>query len=197
MGDENVAGSEIGNGVGDAVDDGVGASDDDGVGGGVNDGDVDGATGSATSSTSVAPSLELESDTDIIRDGVRGIVNDLSLTVEDRVAYLETEVNALSNAMEIFKNRLVELIENQNASVSENNGRRDIVTAAQFENYCDCAIAAGHSLGVSRSFVKTYLEREFGMESSRYLDRRLGALLRRKVQSGDYKLENSLYSLIR
>ena len=183
---ENVNVGGITDGVSDGVSDGVGVGVGNGVGGGV----------SADHSVGVVTAVGVDMNSVVIKDGIDGNARNLSLSIEERVAHLETEINDLSNAMDIFRDRLVKLIENSNEAVlGEGGGRRDVVTSAQFEQFCDTAISNGHHIGVSRCFIKTYLEREFGIEASRYTDRRLGAFLRRRVQEGGYKLENSLYSL--
>ena len=94
----------------------------------------------------------------------------------------------------IFKERLTELINRSNSALEEYRSKRDVVTAHQFEGFVNQAILAGHEIGVGRLFIQEFLLRNFSLQPTKYLQRRLGAVLRRRVEYGTYKLNNNLYS---
>ena len=119
------------------------------------------------------------------------------VSMEERMDMLEQKLESLYGAMSEIRERLTELINRSNSDLEENASKRDVITASRFEGFVDQAILAGHEIGVGRSFIQEYLLRTFSIQPSKYVQRRLGAVLRRRVASGAYKLENNLYSFVK
>ena len=115
-------------------------------------------------------------------------------SLEQRLDAIDAKLASLCMGMELFGERLGELVALSNNQAEGNHGKRDMVTALMFESYVDEAIANGHSLGVSRSFIQEFITKTFSLPCNKYLQRRIGATLRRKVNEKCYRLENNLYS---
>lgn len=121
----------------------------------------------------------------------------VAVTLEQRLDAIDAKLADLRMGMAVIGERLGDLIAVSNNQVEANHGKRDVVTALMFETYVDQAISNGHSLGVSRSFIQEFITKTFSLPCNKYLQRRIGATLRRKVSEGSYKLENNLYSFYR
>lgn len=115
-------------------------------------------------------------------------------SLEQRLDAIDAKLASLCMGMELFGERLGELVALSNNQAEGNHGKRDMVTALMFETYVDEAISNGHSLGVSRSFIQEFITKTFSLPCNKYLQRRIGATLRRKVNEKCYRLENNLYS---
>ena len=118
----------------------------------------------------------------------------VSMSVEERLNVMDAKLQSIHDAMCVFKERLTELINHSNSALEEDKSKRDVVTAHQFEGFVDQAILAGHEIGVGRSFIQEFLTRTFSLQPNKYLQRRLGAVLRRRVEAGIYNLDKNLYS---
>ena len=116
------------------------------------------------------------------------------LTLEQRLDAIDAKLADLCMGMSLVGERLGDLISASNNQVEGSHGKRDVVTSLMFESYVDEAISNGHSFGVSRCFIQEYITKTFSLTCNKYLQRRIGATLRRKVSEGSYKLENNLYS---
>ena len=122
---------------------------------------------------------------------------EVPLTIEQRLDSMDAKLVDLCTGMSIFGERLGDLITLSNNQVEGHHGKREVVTALMFETYVDEAISSGHSFGVSRCFIQEFITKTFSLPCNKYLQRRIGATLRRKVEMGYYKLENNLYSFHR
>ena len=138
-----------------------------------------------------------QSNNEDVEGAVRGDVSVSTASVEERLDTMDAKLQSIHDAMCIFKERLTELINMSNSALEEDKSKRDVVTAHQFESFVDQAILAGHEIGVGRSFIQEFLLRNFSLQPTKYLQRRLGAVLRRRVESGIYKLDKNLYSFIK
>ena len=136
----------------------------------------------------------IESNDEDVEGVAGGCAKVSSASVEERLDMMDAKLQSIHDAMCIFKERLTELINRSNSALEEDRSKRDVVTAHQFEGFVDQAILAGHEIGVGRSFIQEFLLRNFSLQPTKYLQRRLGAVLRRRVESGTYKLNNNLYS---
>ena len=72
--------------------------------------------------------------------------------------------------------------------------KRDVVVSAEFERMVDEALAGGHYLGCSKMFIMRFLAEHYKQNESRYVQRKLNVLLKKKVENGEYKLRKNLYS---
>ena len=128
--------------------------------------------------------------------GAGGFAQMQTLTVEERVGLLENEVMVLRGDVENIKSRMADLIEVQNGMTAQpgNEGRK-VVTAAEFEKMVDGALKSGTKYGVSRSYITRFISAEFGQENNKYLQKKLGLLLKKKLTTNEYLLNDALYRL--
>ena len=70
-----------------------------------------------------------------------------------------------------------------------------MVTAAAFEKMVDGALKSGMKYGVSRSYITRFVCAEFGQINNRYLQKKLGLLLKKKLTTKEYLLNDALYSI--
>ena len=102
--------------------------------------------------------------------------------LEDRVAWLENEVVVMRSDVEKMKSRMADLIEVTNGMTAQpGNEGRSVVTAAAFEKMVDGALKSGMKYGVSRSYITRFVCAEFGQINNRYLQKKLGLLLKKKL----------------
>ena len=136
----------------------------------------------------------IESNDEDVEGVARGCMNVSTASVEQRLDTMDAKLQSIHDAMCIFKECLTELINMSNSALEEDRSKKDVVTVHQFEGYVDQAILAGHEIGVGSLFIQEFLLRNFSLQPTKYLQRRLGAVLRRRVESGTYILNNNLYS---
>lgn len=117
-----------------------------------------------------------------------------AFSIEQRLELVETRLEAVCTALQVVGERLSDLIILTNHQFEGKNGKREVVTALVFEGYVDEAISSGHAFGVSRSFIQEYITKTYSLPCNKYLQRRIGSTLRRKVSEKIYKLESNLYS---
>ena len=130
-----------------------------------------------------------------VGEGESGSGVEAAYTVAQRLDAVDAKLADLCMGMAVVSERLSDLITLSNNQVEGSNGKREVVTALVFESYVDQAIASGHSaFGVSRCFIQEYITKTFSLPCNKYLQRRIGATLRRKVAEKTYKLESNLYS---
>ena len=116
--------------------------------------------------------------------------------LEDRVAWLENEVVVMRSDVEKMKSRMADLIEVTNGMTAQpGNEGRSVVTAAAFEKMVDGALKSGMKYGVSRSYITRFVCAEFGQINNRYLQKKLGLLLKKKLTTKEYLLNDALYSI--
>ena len=117
-----------------------------------------------------------------------------ALSIEQRLELVERRLEGVCLALQVVGERLGDLITLNNHQFDAKNGKREVVTALVFEGYVDEAISSGHAFGVSRSFIQEYITKTYALPCNKYLQRRIGSTLRRKVSEKIYKLESNLYS---
>ena len=107
-----------------------------------------------------------------------GIVANRIDALEERVKFLETNVNVA-------------------AGVSLPRAVKAPLSELELEGFVDRAVGQGSigNVGISRDFVRRFLQENFGIPDTSYYRRRVNALLMRKASLGDYKLEGRLFSL--
>ena len=135
--------------------------------------------------------------------GVRGAEDEsmgheqlLTLTMEERVAYLEGQLRMVCVDVEKIKSRVKDVIEVQNGmTIQPGNDGRNVVTSAEFEKMLDAAMSSGMKYGVSRSYITRFICSEYNQENSRYFQKKLGLLLKKKLMSKEYLFNDSLYSV--
>ena len=116
--------------------------------------------------------------------------------LEDRVAWLENEVVVMRSDVEKMKSRMADLSEVANGMTAQpGNEGRSVVTAAAFEKMVDGALKSGMKYGVSRSYITRFVCAEFGQINNRYLQKKLGLLLKKKLTTKEYLLNDALYSI--
>ena len=144
----------------------------------------------------------MDSDTD--NSGACDDEKDIGMTnaqlqyvpLEDRVAWLENEVMVMRSDVEKMKSRMADLIEVTNGMTAQpGNEGRSVVTAAAFEKMVDGALKSGMKYGVSRSYITRFVCAEFGQINNRYLQKKLGLLLKKKLTTKEYLLNDALYSI--
>ena len=118
----------------------------------------------------------------------------MQVSLEQRLDAIDAKLGDLCMGMSLFSERLGELVALSNNQAEGNYGKRDTVTSLMFETYVDEAISNGHSFGVSRCFIQEFITKTFSLPCNKYLQRRIGATLRKKVSEGAYRVENNLYS---
>ena len=106
----------------------------------------------------------------------------------ERMQDLESRVEVLEAALEKVVERL-----NGNKRTS-----REVVTQAEFERFVDEAVSHRdfQDLGVSKIFLRRFLQSNHDLTDSRYTRRRLNAVLKQKVDMKEYRLEGALYSKV-
>lgn len=139
----------------------------------------------------------IESNNEDAEGAARGDLGVSNVSVEKRLDIMDAKLHNIHDALCIFKERLTELINRSNSALEEDRGKREVVAAHEFESYVDQAILAGHEIGVGRPFIQEFLSRNFSLPSNKYVKRRLGSVLRRRVNLGLYKLDKSLYSFVK
>ena len=118
------------------------------------------------------------------------------LTMEERLAWFENEVMVMRADVAKIKSRMADLIEVQNGMTAQpGNGGRNVVTAKEFEAMVDGALKSGMKYGVSRSYITRFLCLEFGQINNRYLQKKIGLLLKKKLTTKEYSLNDALYSI--
>ena len=172
-----------------AIDDDVGTGGDE-----VGTGEDDVGTGDGDA--------EMKSDAD--DDGALGGEDDAGgfaqklykLTTEERLAWFENEVMVMRADVAKIKSRMADLIEVQNGMTAQpGNGGRNVVTAQEFEKMVDGALKSGMKYGVSRSYITRFLCLEYGQINNRYLQKKIGLLLKKKLTTKEYLLNDALYSI--
>ena len=129
--------------------------------------------------------------------GAGGFAQMQTMTLEERVGFLENEVMLLRGDVANIKSRMADLIEVQNGMTTAHPGNegRKVVTAAEFEKMVGDALKSGTKYGVSRSYITRFISAEFGQENNKYLQKKLGLLLKKKLSTNEYLLNDALYSL--
>lgn len=118
------------------------------------------------------------------------------LTLEDKVAWMENEMAVMRNDVEKIKSRMADLIEVQNGMTAQPGSEgRSVVTAAEFGKMLDAALASGGKYGVSRTYITRFICSEYNQQSGRYFQKKLGLLLKKKLMSKEYSLNDSLYTM--
>ena len=116
--------------------------------------------------------------------------------MEERVAYLEGQLRMVCVDVEKIKSRVKDVIEVQNGmTIQPGNDGRNVVTSAEFEKMLDAAMSSGMKYGVSRSYITRFICSEYNQENSRYFQKKLGLLLKKKLMSKEYSFNDSLYSV--
>ena len=117
------------------------------------------------------------------------------LTTEERLAWLENELVVQRGVVEKIKSRMADLIEVQNTMTAQpGNQGKNAVSAKEFEKMVDGALKSGTKYGVSRSYITRFLCCEFQQINNRYLQKKIGMLLKKKLATNEYLLNDSLYS---
>ena len=120
----------------------------------------------------------------------------LTLTMEERVVYLEGQLRMICIDVEKIKSCVKDVIEVQNGMTAQpGNDGRNMVTSAEFEKMLDAAMSSGMKYGVSRSYITRFICSEYNQENSRYFQKKLGLLLKKKLMSKEYLFNDSLYSV--
>ena len=135
----------------------------------------------------------------VVDDGVGGEEESaqvMVLTTDERVECLEGQVESLKGDVEQIKSRMRDLINNQNSFVEHRAANeKSMVSMAAFEKMIDEAIESGTKLGVSRRYITRFLVTEHGIEDNRYLQKKLGIALKKKLLLNEYLLSDSLYKM--
>ena len=119
-----------------------------------------------------------------------------TLTTEMRVGYMEAQVENLKVEVGKIKSRMHDLIDTQNGMLDKDIGLvKSVVTMAEFERMVDLAVTSGTKYGVSRRYITRFLCGEHGQVDSRYLQKKLGVVLKRKLASNEYLLSDSLFKI--
>ena len=119
-----------------------------------------------------------------------------NLPMEMRVGYMEVQVETLKVEVAKIKSRMHDLIDTQNGMLDKQVGEvKNVVTMAEFEKMVDLAVTSGTKYGVSRRYITRFLCGEHGQEDSRYLQKKLGVVLKRKLASNEYLLSDSLFKI--
>ena len=123
----------------------------------------------------------------------------MALTTDDRVEILEGQVESLKGDVEQIKSRMRDLINNQNSFAEHRaaNETKSMVSTAAFEKMMDEALESGTKLGVSRRYITRFLVTEHGIEDNRYLQKKLGIALKKKLLLNEYLLSDSLYKMMK
>ena len=131
-----------------------------------------------------------ESSTDVC-------VQSVNLTTEERIGYMEVQMGALKIEVGLVKDRMVDLIAAQNDMFDHRAAieGRSVVTMAAFEKMVDSAVTSGTKYGVSRRYITRYLCEEHGQIDGRYLQKKLGIVLKKRLANDEYLLSDSLFKI--
>ena len=124
-------------------------------------------------------------------------VQSINLTPEERIGYMEVEMAALKMEVSQIKSRMFDLIHTQNGMLDDRAAGegRNVVTMVAFEKMVDSAVASGTKYGVSRRYITRYLCEEHCQIDGRYLQKKLGIVLKKKLASNEYLLSDSLFQI--
>ena len=118
--------------------------------------------------------------------------------LDGRVKTLEKNVlssGELEHRLEEVEKRLAEVVIRMNSEGAA--GGRDAVPQQRFEEYVTQAVTAGvASFGVSKIFIRKFLNSVHGLDDTRYLRRRLNAVLKQKVDSKQFVVKGDLYTMV-
>ena len=117
-------------------------------------------------------------------------------TLNDQVARMKSKFEAftdLEHRIGAIERSLTDVIERLNDSRTEG---RETLSQQRFETFVREALTLGMShLGVSKLFIRRVLQDSHGLEDTRYLRRRLNALLKQKVEEKEFVVTGELYKL--
>ena len=122
---------------------------------------------------------------------------ELVVSMQRRIRYMEVQVEKIQLEMSAMKSRMVDLIHTQNGMLENRvvNENRNVVSAAEFEKMVDEAVRSAAKYGASRKYITRFLVAEKMQENSRYMQKKLGMTLKKKLASAEYVLVDSLYSI--
>ena len=126
-----------------------------------------------------------------------GMPHVMSVTMQKRVGYMEVQLSNLLIEVNQIKLRMIDLINTQNGMLdhqAENEGK-SMVTMAAFEKMVDAAVESGSKYGVSRKYITRFLCAEHNQKDGRYLQKKLGFTLKKKLTANEYLLTKSLYTI--
>ena len=70
-----------------------------------------------------------------------------------------------------------------------------VVNAAAFPKMIDAALESGSKYGVSRKDITRFLCAEHNQKDGRYLQKKIGFILKKKLTANEYLLTKSLYTI--
>ena len=126
-----------------------------------------------------------------------GMPHVMSVTMQKRVGYMEVQLSNLLIEVNQIKLRMIDLINTQNGMLdhqAENEGK-SMVTMAAFEKMVNVAVESGSKYGVSRKYIMRFLCAEHNQKDGRYLQKKFGFTLKKKLTANEYLLTKSLYTI--
>ena len=132
---------------------------------------------------------------------VEGMDSDMPYVVgvpmQQRIGYIEADLEKIRVEIGQIKSRMIDLINTQNGMLEHRvvNEERNVVSMADFEKMVDQAVESAAKYGASRKYITRFLVAEHGQEDSRYFQKKLGVILKKKLTKNEYVLADSLYSI--
>ena len=69
------------------------------------------------------------------------------------------------------------------------------MSTVEFEKMVDEAVKSAAKYGASRKYITRFLVAEKSQQDSRYFQKKLGMILKKKLMKNEYVLVDSLYSI--
>ena len=110
---------------------------------------------------------------------------------------MEVQLSAMKIEVGLVKDRMVDVIRAQNDLFEHRAATegRNVVTMAAFEKMVDSAVTSGTKYGVSRRYITRYLCEEHKQIDGRYLQKKLGIVLKKRLATNEYLLSDSLFKI--
>ena len=143
-------------------------------------------------------SCSVDGDAEEMEESSNGVcVQSVNLTMEERIGYMEVQMSAMKIEVGLVKDRMVDVIRAQNDLFEHRAATegRNVVTMAAFEKMVDSAVTSGTKYGVSRRYITRYLCEEHKQIDGRYLQKKLGIVLKKRLASNEYLLSDSLFKI--
>ena len=119
------------------------------------------------------------------------------VSMQQRVGYVEAQMEKMRLEISQIKSRMVDLIDCQNGILEHQvvSREKNVVSMLEFEKMVDEAVKSAAKYGASRKYITRFLVVEKLQEDSRYFQKKLGVVLKKKLSKNEYVLNDCLYSI--
>ena len=125
------------------------------------------------------------------------IPNVVGVPMQRRIGWMEVQLEKVKVDIGQIKSRMIDLIHTQNGMLEHRvvNEERNVVSTVEFEKMVDEAVKSAAKYGASRKYITRFLVVEKSQQDSRYFQKKLGMILKKKLMKNEYVLVDSLYSI--